>query len=619
MEPKQGSGMGWASKGPTLAAGVLASLLAARAAAVDFTYSGYLREHLSFNLQDAPDLDAVGGSGLFAPALPGNGGGTLSSLDGQGKLSMARATLKLESELDFGLFKLSGVGRLVREHHTNYERDLQNAAKQSPLRLTDHGFLLADPSTLALGPALGPVAVNGAPFGFGGKAFFEDYDSEELREMYVTFDVTKRLHFKLGKQQVVWGETDFFRAMDIIHGYDMRWRSFLETENEELRKPLIMANVEMAVPELNGRLQLVFRPGWDAGDDIGNRLPFEGQRWASQPLRGLNLTNTIAPYNYHHDDGDENDANYGFRWSGDWKQIGYSLAYYRGQSNDPLGSFNPAIGVSPKGTFGGAFGQSAGTPAEIIFPMVETFGATLNAYSEALDSVFRGELAYIPNQPYNTGTNTFLDVGAFAVGCSDKTPSSAFCPVLRNDPNNPASAYDPQAAVQPGAPALLTLYLPGAGPVVEKQTIKVMFGIDKDLSLMRWLNTQRPSIWSMQLFDTWILNYDGDDDIVDLLSYGAKKRKHTTYLTNALFLNYNYDRINPSLAVGFDLGNFDGFLIPAVDLVFGDHWRIRFEADIFLPRHTKKDNVGSYTDHNTRLLGTMANHDQFVARITYQF
>ena len=135
---------------------------------------------------------------------------------------------------------------------------------------------------------------------------------------------------------------------------------------------------------------------------------------------------------------------------------------------------------------------------------------------------------------------------------------------------------------------------------------------------MNLLGTQRPSFWSVQLFDTWITNFDEDDDIVDLFGFGAAKREHSTILTNAITLNYDYDTINPGLAVGVDLGNFDMFVIPSLDLVFGDHWRLRLEADIFLPRHKKEDNF-AVPENNTRLLGTFNNHDQFVARLTYQF
>ncbi len=592
--------------------------MAAPAEGVEFDYGGYLREHVSLNLRDAPELKAVSGSGLYSPFAPLGGG--VDSVDGGGQLSMARTTLQLRGTLDLEPFTVVAIGRSVREGHTNFERRLQNTAKANPLRVID-GVVpaggLAGMSFLSTaspgGPvpgALGPVVANGSLFGFGGKAFLNDYDEDELRELYVKFSAGSRFNFKLGKQQVVWGETDFFRAMDIIHGYDMRWRGFLELENEELRKPLILGNVEIAVPELNGTFQLVYRPGWDAGEDVSNSLAFEGGRWASQPTRGFDIL-AIAPYNYHHKIGDVKDANYGFRWSGEFGQVGYSLNYYRGLMNDPVVLRNPRIGgAGGLGAFEGGFAQ----PAEIVFPKVETFGVTFNAYSGVIDSVIRGEVAYNPNLPYNTGTSTFVDLGAFGLGYDDRV--SGLDPV----PGAVIGGFGPDNAVLLGAPTgMLSLALPGLGKIKEKDTIKIMLGVDKEVDLTRLLGTVRPSLVSLQVFDTWIPNYKGSDDIVELFGYGAKRRPHTTYITSALTLNYRYDRLNPSLAVAIDAGNFDAFIIPAVDMRIGDNWRIRAEADLFLPKHSKQDNVGGEIEKDTRLFGTLARHDQLALRITYQF
>ncbi len=592
--------------------------MAAPAEGVEFDYGGYIREHLSLNLRDAPELKAVSGSGLYSPFAPLGGG--IDTLDGAGELSMARTTLQLRGTLDIEPFKVVAIGRSVREAHTRYERRLQNAAKANPLRLIDGvvpAGALGGMSFLSTaspgGPVpggLGPVVANGSLFGFGGDPFLNDYDEDELRELYVKFAFGSRFNFKLGKQQVVWGETDFFRAMDVIHGYDMRWRSFVELENEELRKPLILGNVEIAVPELGGTLQLIYRPGWDAGSDIGNSLAFEGGRWASQPVRGFDIL-AIAPYNYHHDVGDVKDANYGLRWSGEIKQIGYSLNYYRGLMNDPLVLRNPRVG-GPAGL--GAFEGGVMQPAEIVFPKIEIFGATFNAYSSLIDSVIRGEFTYTPNLPYNTGTSTFVDLGAFGLGYDDRVVG------LDPVPGPVIGGFGPDNPVLLNGPTgMLSLALPGVGKIKEKDTVKIMLGVDKEVDLTRLLGTVRPSLLSVQIFDTWIPNYKGSDDIVEVFGYGAKRRAHTTYITSALTLNYRYDRLNPSLAVAIDAGNLDAFIIPAVDVRIGDNWRIRAEADLFLPKHSKQDNVGGEIEKKTRLFGTLARHDQLALRITYQF
>jgi hypothetical protein len=638
---------------PTGVVALLGSAILApgMARAVTFEYSGYIREHLSVNLQDSNEYKVTG---FLDPGQLTTSG---EKFGGKGDLSMWRHSGKLEASADFGPFQIAGVGRIARETRTQWGRDLQNNSKLLPAYTTleQAGPLLGAPvgvpvfanasafTSEALNALLGtPGCVPVCAFapglvGFGGGTqddlALEQYDSTELREAYVTFDLGERTHFKLGKQQIVWGETDFFRAMDIIHGYDLRWRSFLETENEELRKPLIMANVTIDVPELAGALQLVFRPGWDNGDDMGETGPVNGGRWMPTPWLGAGVTSSqIGTYNYHHNLGDENDANYGFRWSGTFNQIGYSFAYYRGLSNDSLTVRNPLLGLSGasnKGQWeGGTFRLT-----ELVFPMTETYGMTLNAYSGPLDSVLRAEAAFTPNKVYNTGTNTFVDLFSF-LGATNAVAggfAGNFFPgfPLLNDVDNPVSNYTPGTGGfttdplgNPVAPVGATLSTPGLGPVVEKDTLKIMLGLDKQLAwTMGALGTSRPTFWTVQLFDTWVMNYDRDDDIVENFGFGAARREHQTILTNAFSFPFKYDTITPGFAVGVDLGSFDAFVIPSLDLSFGDHWRVRIEADIFLPRHVEKTNLGVTGSeiNDARLLGTLHNRDQLVARITYQF
>ncbi|WP_372725294.1 DUF1302 family protein [Immundisolibacter sp.] len=653
-----------------------AMLLSGLAQAVTFEYSGYIREHLSVNLQNSDEFENRSAipAGVTGVALATPDGG-YDTYGGKGELSMIRHSAKVEAKADFGAFQVFGVGRVARETKTSWERGLNKGSKTLPALATNGvgltGFpVLNNPgATVPVGSIANPsqVFANASQFtsgflnqlldglvplpcalianpandcfapgllGFGGGTtdheLLDDYNStslrEVLREFYVTFDVGDRYHFKLGKQQVVWGETDFFRAMDIIHGYDMRWRSFLELENEELRKPLILGNVTIDVPELAGALQLIYRPGWDGGHDIGDDAALNGGRWMPSPWGGAGVTSSmIGKYNYHHNKGDENDPNYGFRWSGTAKQIGYSFAYYHGLSTDGLVVTNPVVGG------GNQYGDWESGPfqlSELIFPEIDTFGVTLNAYSGFLDAVIRGEMAYTPDRPYNTGTDTYVDLLAYVSEANTAAGSwfGAFWPstaVLLNDPDRPVqTAYAPGQLATGAGLVGATLSVPGLGNVVEKDTLKIMVGMDKQLGwTMNWLKTSRPAFWTMQLFDTWVLNYDRDDDIVELFGFGAARREHQTFWTNAFSFPYRYDTVTPSLAFGFDLGSFDAFLLPALDIAMGDHWRLRFEADIFLPRHVEKTNLGmTGSDRNDgRLLSTLHDRDQFVARITYQF
>ena len=209
-----------------------------------------------------------------------------------------------------------------------------------------------------------------------------------MREYYLGFNLTDRVKMTLGKQQVVWGESDGFQAMDVIHGFDFSWRFGLEGENEELRKPLILANTEIAIPELNGALQLIYRPGWDKASDIGFTVDLFGGRWAAQPNHGVD-TLALIPYNPDHPAGDTDDPSYGFRWTGTAPiagTVGYAVGFYHGPKLAPVVNsvFNP-FGPAPKNGF-----------AEFINPIVDTYGVSFNAYSGALDATINGELAYTP-------------------------------------------------------------------------------------------------------------------------------------------------------------------------------------------------------------------------------
>lgn len=172
---------------------------------------GFLREYISLNLQDPKET------------------GKYDAWD----ISMARTSAEMTARTIVSDVRFKAIGRVDAEMETDYLRRLE-----------------------AAGAASGDLM---------GK-----YNRSELREATAEFDVGDRTTVTLGKQQIVWGETDFFQAMDMVQGFDFTWRSFLEGENEEWRKPLILASVKYMVPEANGSLQVYFRPGFDSDKNIGN-------------------------------------------------------------------------------------------------------------------------------------------------------------------------------------------------------------------------------------------------------------------------------------------------------------------------------------------------------------
>lgn len=484
----------------------------------NFGYSGYLRTTVAVNLEDHQETAA----------------------DDKWRMNQAELTLNLDFDIKTGPLNWKVITRFDKEYQTDYLDDIQER-----------------------------MDATGAMFGVSGNYsgaqpqrgdFMDQYETTDevfdwLREVY--FDVNlfdDRLLLRVGRQQLVWGESDFFQAMDVVHGYDYRGRLFYEN-NEEWRKPLMLFNFNLDLYELGGSLNWFIRPGWDREEDMGSSYNIEGGRWIPHPYRGVDFTQFTDSYNEDHDSGDWSDMTYGIRWNGSWGSVGYSLAY--------LKTYNPAPIVNPHSSGSGngaiaafgvtgpieAYGEEPNNPntflGDWMYPEIDVFGVTVNYFSMAMDATLSAEIAYIPNKPYNYGS--------------------------------------------------LDSALPGWNGVKEKDTINVMLRIDKEFKWMEALGTHRPSLSSIQLFDTWILGHDDKDELVEFASFGSKKKEHQAYLTVFSLLNFHRDTINPFIVLGTDLSKGGGFAIPGVEFVWGDNWRLKVEADLWWNDGDKKKVCGKAT------------------------
>lgn len=513
--------------------------------------SGYLRGHLSMNLQ---------GPYLADPTNNGEPKG-----DYQYDLSMVRGSAKLNLFKDFGNSKFNISLRGSQEYETGYLKDLQTVADQYAA-----SDLFSDRRRSSV------------------NLMDDVYNKLQVREFWWQSDLREGTTLKLGKQQVVWGESDFFQSLDVIHGYDFRWRSFLEAENEELRKPLWMLNLTQRFDSVDGSLQFLYIPGRaNPGNQRGNNYDVEGGRWANTPNRGITFAaapfGADVPYNYDHSEARMKDDAFGLRWksvAGEWE---YSLGWFQGPAqvpvinpnpDSPLGVTDASSGRTFLGAWKGEYRSDRGsTVGELIFPQLNVFGATANRYLEGVDAVFSVEASYIPDNTFNVGV-----AAGEAGGCA---------------------------------------FFPGFCGVVERDTVKLMLRMDKQVNLSSFLKTSRPSFLSVQLFDTWIVDYDRRDEIVNLAGFSGRTKKHSAILTAILAMNYDSDRINPTLAVGTDLSYGGSFVIPSVEFAYGNHWRVKAEADLFFNRTHQKRALTGFND--TNLFGYFAGNNQLSVRVTYQF
>jgi hypothetical protein len=156
-----------------------------------------------------------------------------------------------------------------------------------------------------------------------------------------------------------------------------------------------------------------------------------------------------------------------------------------------------------------------------VHPEIDIYGGTLSGYIPAIDSVYRLEAAYIPDQPF--GSNTQL--------------------------------------------------------VREKDVWRTMIGLDTNLRLQDYIGTSSPGMLSLQVFDTWITGYDEKDQITN--AFGTTEDEHTTWTTAILTFPYLNDTVIGQLVAVNDISNGGGVIVPSVELHYGPHWRVKLEADLF--------------------------------------
>lgn len=548
---------------------------------VEVNTTGYVRTWAGFLLQKQPE---TGYNRFYDPA-------------------QLRATIQLDNDIKMGPATAKLLLKYDREAFTDYQGEL-NRLNRDTLNVF-HAYA----PTLTQGR--GSVTVT-------GHNYMDQYQTmrgaDIVREAYIDFDYGSRTNIRVGKQQLVWGESDFFHAMDIIHGFDYRTRLFFE-DNQDYRKPLFLLKANVSIPEGNGSLEAFVRPGLDQGDLIGNSYNLEGGLWAVSPYHGINFTQGTS-YNYHSKSADKNDPTGGIRWKGDLGDVGYSVAWIRTFNPDPVinpptngcaqayhnatAAFNCAAAAGHNNGILTYYGVGNTTPwkqeptnqvwGDWIHPETHTFGVSANKYVDAVDAVFSTEITFTPNKPYNYG-------------------------YLNSD-------------------------LPGWAGIKEKDTVVSMFRVDKNMFLEKIIGTNRPSLSSLQLFDTWLLNYQARDQIVEFASFGHLKQEHTTYATYFLLLNYFGDTVNPFFVVGTDVTNDGGFILPGVDFRINDQWSVKVEGDLFWDTHNKRVdvsqaqafgagskatnfdkgfNVLGLKESDTGLFGWFHNADQFVVRVTRQF
>ncbi|MFH1639266.1 MAG: DUF1302 family protein [Chloroflexota bacterium] len=415
-----------------------------------------------------------------------------------------------------------------------------------------------------------------------------------LRELYTDISLG-RWDFRIGKQQVVWGETDGLRLMDMVNPLDMR-RQFSSRDWEDIRIPLTMVKATYGIDTMhNTFLELLWNPGDVRRDKIyADTTMSEDYRspWtipnspASLQIQGLRSPNSLAPWvsvPTSVEVGEEdtpswinvNKSEFGGRLGGELGGWFATLNYWQGFSKTPvvkadLSPLSPALGymatAAPPppwgpppfpGTFDQAVFDSLLPPLPVNFrfeyPRERVIGFTFNKATGMW--VWRGEFATRLDKHYNKTEFPFGPLGLPNIVIAERTVQSS------------------------------------------------MLGFDYK-TWIPLLNPEKMWFISGQVFYDHIFGYD--KELTDG-PYSQKCREDSLAFSLMINTEYHMGRICPEILTVYHAATTGWYLKPRVEFKYGDHWRPEIGGLVYIG------------DQYELPFGAVKDNDEIYIRLKYQF
>lgn len=232
-----------------------------------------------------------------------------------------------------------------------------------------------------------------------------------IREAFVDF-VVPPFTLRLGKQQVVWGEADNFRALDVINPLDLSWHWSRESW-EDIRIPLWMARGIYDIGKIGAIDESFFEVIWIPWDFKPNRVETDPRYpWslygglpeeANTVIIGGEAFDLQRTINDRRPQRDLSSGQAGFRYKGIWNDIDFSLNYFYGYSAN--------TGAKVRSDLATIQGDTLNAVIDIVNPRTHMIGATAS-YSEEkyTQSVIRLETALTKGVPVAIAAGAPLSV-----------------------------------------------------------------------------------------------------------------------------------------------------------------------------------------------------------------
>lgn len=426
-----------------------------------------------------------------------------------------------------------------------------------------------------------------------------------FRELYVDATVGD-WWFRVGKQQIVWGKTDFFRLQDIVNPIDFGQHFFYDSF-EDIRIPQWIASAQWKFgdmgPTTDNAIQFIWN--FDTFEPVGLGNP--GAPWAHpfakekstfaafntffsvEPCLGpnslgllQNAGNNLSPADFCGSGGpndrrlpsgfgqpvglsfedrpewDPENFEGGARWEFRVGELHLALSGYSGFQDVPVFRFH-SVNVNTGGVNGTAVASAPGTADSLIFDLLltrQTNGAAGNIPINVMDP--QTAINTIANDPTANAT-----VRGFAQQA-----------IARNDASIFWTGSAPSLAILGGQTDIQYKRSQTLGlsfDYFESFTGSV-FRVESSVTLdelvnntrkanwidesdvmrwsigidrptwIKWLNKDRTFFLSAQIFDTWYINHEGDKHT------GFYTDEHNFITTLFFIANYFRDRVTP---IGF--------------------------------------------------------------------
>ena len=217
----------------------------------------------------------------------------------------------------------------------------------------------------------------------------------EVRDVYGDISIGN-LWVRAGKQQIVWGEADAIRLLDVFNPLDLTKRLFINPAPEQfqdIRIPVWALRATYSVPNrlIEGlAIEGVLNPG----DFVPTTMPVQGAPY--------NIVPTAPGYVSFSPENQRGNVTGGGRVLGKVGGVNVTLNYLYTYSQDAI-LVNKGLVADPlNGIRFFPGGPLMGIQILEAHPKVNIYGASFNYAWEGIKSVVRGEMTFTPDQPYES-------------------------------------------------------------------------------------------------------------------------------------------------------------------------------------------------------------------------